>query len=215
MLQMDESTHERTALKEWAVLVDAMARGDIVAMVRKGGIREQRAGFNVRHDRFVFYPTFFHEKVDELAPRFRSGLEAAHEARPAEGTVRIAHVADVVALWTVTNLERLRAIEGEHGLAWNAVASRFHYRDNPVVQVVAVRVSALREPVVVPELRRYQGCVSWVALENPVAVNDATPAVDDATLRARVMRIEQTLGADDRAATKLRIPNESPTFRQQ
>ena len=31
-------TLERTALKEWAVLCDAMARGDIIAMVRKGGI---------------------------------------------------------------------------------------------------------------------------------------------------------------------------------
>jgi hypothetical protein len=190
---------ERTALKEWAVLVDAMARGDIIAMVRKGGIREQRAGFSVRHDRFVLYPTFFHEKVGELAPRFRESLEEAHGMRPDEGTVRIAHVADVVGLWTVTELESLRAIDNEHGLAWSAVESRFHYRDNPVVQVVAVRVSALKEPVVVPELRRYQGCVSWVALENPVAVADAIPAVDDERLRTRLARIEDALGAADRA----------------
>jgi hypothetical protein len=190
---------ERTALKEWAVLVDAMARGDIIAMIRKGGIREQRAGFSVRHDRFVLYPTFFHEKVGELAPRFRENLEQAHGMRPDEGTVRIAHVADVVGLWTVTELESLRAIDNEHGLAWSAVESRFHYRDNPVVQVVAVRVSALKEPVVVPELRRYQGCVSWVALENPVAVADAIPAVDDERLRTRLARIEDALGAADRA----------------
>jgi len=195
----NESAHERTALKEWAVLVDAMARGDIIAMVRKGGIREQRAGFSVRHDRFVLYPTFFHEKVGELAPRFREKLEEAHGMRPDEGTIRITHLADVVGLWTVTELEKLRAIDDAHGLAWSAVESRFHYRDNPVVQVVAVRVSALKESVVVPELRRYQGCVSWVALENPIAVADATPAVDDTTLRARLARIEDALGAVDRA----------------
>jgi hypothetical protein len=193
------TANERTALKEWAVLVDAMARGDIIAMVRKGGIREQRAGFSVRHDRFVLYPTFFHEKIVELAPRFRENLEEAHGMRPHEGTIRIAHVADVVGVWTVTELDKLRAIDNDHGLAWSAVESRFHYRDNPVVQVVAVRVAALKEPVVVPELRRYQGCVSWVALENPVAVADAIPAVDDATLRTRVARIEHTLGAADRA----------------
>src|SRR5262245_23132229 len=202
------TTHERTALKEWAVLVDAMARGDIIAMIRKGGIREQRAGFNVRHDRFVFYPTYFHEKLDELAPKFRERLAASEHTRPDEGTVRIAHVAEVAGLWTVTELDRLRAIEGEHGLAWGAVESRFHYRDRPVVQVVAARVSTLREPVVVPELRRYQGCVSWVALESGISVAGAAPAVDDATLRARVERIEQVLGADDRAATTgRRIPN--------
>ena len=181
----------RTALKEWAVLVDAMARGDIIAMVRKGGIREQRAGFSVRHERFVFYPTFFHEKVAELAPRFQNDL--AHARRPGEGTVRIAHVAEVVGLWTVTDLERLRAIEGDHGLAWRAVESRFHYRDRPVVEVVAVRVSALSNAVVVPELRRYQGCVSWVALEEGIDVSGATPVLDAASLDERVERIGRAL----------------------
>ena len=39
---------ERTALKEWSVVVDALARGAVIALVRKGGIREQRAGFVVR-----------------------------------------------------------------------------------------------------------------------------------------------------------------------
>jgi hypothetical protein len=188
----EEPTLVRTALKEWAVLVDAMARGDIVAMVRKGGIREQRAGFSVRHERFVFYPTFFHEKVGELAPRFQNDLAVAQ--RPDEGTIGITHVADVVGLWTVTDLERLRAIDGEHGLAWSAVESRFRYRDRPVVEVVAVRVSALRSAVVVPELRRYQGCVSWVALEEGVDASGATPVISVPTLDARVDRLAQVLG---------------------
>ncbi|HEY9228083.1 MAG TPA: DUF1802 family protein [Gemmatimonadaceae bacterium] len=195
----DSPEYERTALKEWAVLVDAMARGDIIAMVRKGGIREQRAGFNVRHDRFVFYPTYFHEKAHELAPRFRQGLAPAEQTRPDEGTIRIAHVADVVGLWTVTELERLRAIEAEHGLAWSAVESRFHYRDNPVVQVVAVRVSTLREPVVVPELRRYQGCVSWVALEDPVAIEGSAPVLSAEIIEKRLETLERALGVRERA----------------
>ena len=71
---------ERTALKEWAVLVDAMARGEIIAMVRKGGIREQRAGFSVRHDRFLFYPTWCPEKSAELGLRFQARLEEQKKA---------------------------------------------------------------------------------------------------------------------------------------
>src|SRR5215213_2697803 len=134
---------ERTALKEWAVLVDAMARGDIVAMIRKGGIREQRAGFSVRHDRFVLYPTFFHEKVSELAERFAIQLGASHTRRPDEGTICIEYVAEVVGVWQVSVLEKLRAIERHHGLAWSAVESRFNYKNKPGVQVVAVRVSKL------------------------------------------------------------------------
>lgn len=191
----DDATTVRTALKEWAVLVDAMARGDIIAMVRKGGIREQRAGFSVRHERFLFYPTFFHEKAQEVAPRFRGELASAEQSKPDAWTIRIAHVADVLGVWTVTELERLRAIDSEHGLDWSAVSSRFHYRDRPVVQVVAVRVSALPTPVVVPELRRYQGCVSWVALDEGIDVRNATPTVDPALIQKRLRQIEQALGA--------------------
>ena len=190
----DASPVERTALKEWAVLVDAMRHGEIAAMIRKGGIREQRAGFSVRHDRFLLYPTFFHEKASELAPRYASRLEASRASKPEAGTIRLDAVADVVGLWQVSDLETLRAIEGEHGMAWPAVESRFHYRNKPGVQVIAVRVSRLAAPVVVPETRRYLGCVSWVELDDGVDVTGAAPVLDDASLMMRVARLRNALG---------------------
>ncbi|HXT14469.1 MAG TPA: DUF1802 family protein [Gemmatimonadaceae bacterium] len=192
----DASLMERTALKEWAVLVDAMARGEIIAMIRKGGIREQRAGFSVKHDRFLFYPTFFHEKANELAPRFVGQLDAAHARQPEQrdaGLIRLEYVADVLGVWPVNELEVLRAIDQEHGLDWSAVESRFHYKNKPGVQVVAVRVSRLAAPAVVPEVRRYRGCVSWVELEDDVDVSNAEPVLDDASLMMRVARLRGVL----------------------
>jgi hypothetical protein len=189
----DASLTERAALKEWAVLVDAMARGEIIAMVRKGGIREQRAGFSVRHERFLLYPTFFHEKANELAPRFVSRLEASHSRQPAEGTIRIEYVADVLGVWEVSSLDSLRAIEAAHGLAWSAVESRFRYKDRPGVQVVAVRVARLRDAVLVPEKRRYMGCVSWVELDDGIDVSNATPVLDDASLLMRTAALRNAL----------------------
>ena len=185
---------ERTALKEWAILVDAMARGDIVAMVRKGGIREQRAGFQVRHDRFLLYPTYFHEKAAELAPRFLGGLEAAHARRPAEGRLRVEYVARVAAVWAVGDLARLPAIEGEHGLAPSAVESRFHYKNRPGVQVVAVRLARLPEAVEVPEQRRYAGCVSWVVLDEAVNVGGAAPVIPEPAFARRLAALRDALG---------------------
>jgi hypothetical protein len=191
---------ERTALKEWAVLCGAMARGDIVALVRKGGIREQRKGFAVRHDRFLLYPTFFHERPEELAPRFRGGLATAHAARPAGGTITLSLVADVAAVWRVTDLETLRAIEGEHGMAWDAVVSRFRYRGVPELRVVAVRVRSLAASVTLPEARRYAGCVSWVALDAPVDVAGARPVLDDAPFARRLAALRSALGEPEEAA---------------
>jgi hypothetical protein len=197
---------ERTALKEWAVLCDALAGGEIVALVRKGGIREQRAGFAVRHDRFLLYPTWFHEKSAELQPRFAARIAGAHRppVRPPEGIIPIDLVADVAAVWHVRELERLRAIEPFHGMAWPAVVSRFEYRGTPELRVIAVRV--LRLPVVhdVPETRRYQGCVSWVALDHAIDVAGARPVISDVELSSRIGTLTAALGAPERTAASSR-----------
>jgi hypothetical protein len=185
---------ERTALKEWAVLVEAMARGDITAMVRKGGIHEQRSGFRVRHDRFLMYPTFFHEKLPEVAPRLRHLLEGAHASRPPDGTVRFTHMAEVVALWNVDTLDPLRAIGEYHGLDWSAVESRFNYKGKPGVKVVAVRTMQLARAVEVPEVRRYSGCISWVELDSDVNVADARPVLAIDRLERAVESLTEVLG---------------------
>lgn len=193
------SAGERTALKEWAVLCDALADGEIVALVRKGGIREQRAGFAVRHDRFLLYPTWFHEKSAELQPRFAERIAAASAHRPPDGIIRIGLVAEVAAMWHVRDLESLRAIEPFHGMSWPTVVSRFEYRDNPGVRVIAVRVSRLPTVHDVPETRRYQGCVSWVALDEPIHVAAAVPVLDAASLAARIGALTEALGAPEKA----------------
>jgi hypothetical protein len=195
MIETAGDAAERTALKEWAVLVDAMARGELIAMVRKGGIRERRAGFEVRHERFLLYPTFFHEKEHELAERFRPALDEAHANRPPEGMIELRLVASVAAVWRVTELERLRRIAGEHGLTWGAVESRFRYRDDPMVHVVAVRVARLPAVVTLPEVRRYHGCVSWIKLDDGIAVQPAEPVIAEDAFASRMRALEAALGA--------------------
>ncbi|HEX5436734.1 MAG TPA: DUF1802 family protein [Gemmatimonadaceae bacterium] len=184
----------RTALKEWAVLVDAMARGDIIALVRKGGIREQRAGFSVRHQRFLLYPTYFHEREGELAPRFVAALPASHAHQPPGGLVRLRYVADAAAVWRVSALEPLHAIEMEYGLSWSAVQSRFAYRNAPGVHVIAARVAQLPEELEIPEARRYGGCVSWVALDHGVEVANATPVMPTQPFAQRLAQLREALG---------------------
>jgi hypothetical protein len=103
-------------------------------------------------------------------------------------------------VWHVTELEALRSIDGEHGLAWRAVESRFRYRDRPEVHVVATRVAVLAAPVELPELRRYRGCVSWVELERDVDVSGAVPVVPAEQLARRLDQLRGALGEPERAA---------------
>src|SRR6187431_3793114 len=49
------------AFKEWAVTVRALAEGEQLLTLRKGGIREENRHFEIEHDRFFLYPTFDHQ----------------------------------------------------------------------------------------------------------------------------------------------------------
>src|SRR3954447_17963912 len=67
------------AFKEWAVTVRALAEGEQLLTLRKGGIRETGKNFKVEHDRFFLYPTFDHQRGDLVReshqPELRRALE--------------------------------------------------------------------------------------------------------------------------------------------
>src|SRR4029453_15133172 len=52
------------AFKEWAVTVRALAEGEQLLTLRKGGIREENKHFEIEHDHFFLYPTFDHQRND-------------------------------------------------------------------------------------------------------------------------------------------------------
>ncbi len=190
---------ERTALKEWVVLIDAIASGEIIAMVRKGGIREQRSGFSVRHERFLLYPTVFHERPDELSERVRTRIAATRPPVPASGVdpapaIQISILCEVAAVWAATDLARVLAASDEYGVAPAVATARFNYRNRPGVHVVAVRARRLAEPVDVPEIARYRGCVSWVELDRDIDVAAAEPVLPAPELSRRVAGLAEILG---------------------
>ena len=85
------------AFKEWAVTVRALAEGEQLVTLRKGGIREPGKHFELEHERFFLYPTFDHQRERPrarvapagAAPRPRGGrLERrrAAAARAARAT---------------------------------------------------------------------------------------------------------------------------------
>ena len=67
------------AFKEWAVTVRALAEGEQLVTLRKGGIREADKHFQLEHERFFLYPTFDHQRNDLVReshqPELRRALE--------------------------------------------------------------------------------------------------------------------------------------------
>ncbi len=67
------------AFKEWAVTVRALAEGEQLLTLRKGGIREPDKHFKLDHDRFFLYPTFDHQCSDLVRESHQPELVRALE----------------------------------------------------------------------------------------------------------------------------------------
>ncbi|MBI2160279.1 MAG: DUF1802 family protein [candidate division NC10 bacterium] len=191
-------TANRIALKEWAVVCAEMAAGRQTILLRKGGIREPSQGFTVEHREFFLFPTYVHENEEDLTETARLALPEVARGAPPAGELHLELYAVVEAAIEVLTLEPLRRLEGRHILAWSAVERRFHYR-RPGLHVIALRVSRLPEPLVVPNLFRYDGCRSWVGLESELPVTGARPVLDDLAFHQRMASLREALGVDPAA----------------
>jgi hypothetical protein len=85
------------ACKKWAVVVDALLGGEQILDLRKGGIREEGRGFELRGDRFWLFPTYEHQGADLLRPAHRPALKRVlvEHGRAAANHVRIGGWAEV------------------------------------------------------------------------------------------------------------------------
>src|SRR4051812_24434101 len=118
------------ALKEWAVVCDALTTGNQVVLLRKGGIYEAAGEFEVEHREFLLFPTYLHQNATMLKPDFRAGVEK-RDAEPGEITVSSTGVVtDIVQL---KSRQQMDAIEDQHIWSPPLIDMRFSYRpQNPL-----------------------------------------------------------------------------------
>jgi hypothetical protein len=182
------------AFKEWAVICRALADGRQSLILRKGGIAEDGGQFRPEHERFLLYPTLFHEQHRTgIKPDLLPLLDAAEADRPAAGRLRFTHFAAVSAVSCVTDLDRALALDALHGWTADTVRQRFHYR-TPGLFVLAVRVYRLVRPAEVAERPEYAGCKTWVELEAGVETDGAAPVLSDEAFAEYARRVAATLG---------------------
>ncbi len=183
------------ALKEWAIVDQWVGSGRQVVLLRKGGIHEQRGQFEVEHREFFLFPTYVHQKAEDLVPHARDEFEAVAAAAPADRTVTIRHYAVVEEAVKVTSIEPLRALAGEHILSWPAVEGRFWYRNRPGLHVLLLRAYRLPRPLTIPNLEAYDGCVSWVDLAEALPTAGCAPALDEVAFARRSGAVRRILAA--------------------
>ncbi len=150
------------ALKEWHVVAEAIARGDQVITIRKGGIREK--DFAVEGTEPWLFPTWAHETADQVKPEWCRALERSQAARPADGRIPVRCRCTVVEAWELTESRPLEALADLHGWTATYVEERLRWRPRKPLRVLLLRAAALASPLHLDPSEAYEGCRSWVKL---------------------------------------------------
>ena len=182
------------ALKEWAVTVEAMAKGDQVLLLRKGGIHEDGKDFRVIHREFLFYPTYLHQKEDLLQPAYQPALRKLLEQPQDNDRITFSYWARAEELLEISEQEKVDNLKPHHIWTTAYAQSKLHWKPMLPMSVLLLRIYKLEQPVTVPYLPEYGGCTSWVEVLSDVKLGRMEPVLNDAEFQRRCDDIKRSLG---------------------
>ena|SRR3989338_3020053 len=181
-------TQNRYALKEWAVAIRHLAMGNHILVLRKGGILEVRKGFEIKHTEFFLFPTYVHQKREDLIEAAHKDLDDITKQYTPNGNVSLEYYAVVEATVKINDITTLKKLAGLHILSDSAVASRFNYREKGLNALI-LRVYKLQCSVSIVNTPEYDGCKSWVELEQEIPTAGCEPVLSDGEFQKKVVAI--------------------------
>ncbi len=194
------------ALKEWAVTVRALAEGEQLLTLRKGGIRETEKHFQIEHERFFLYPTFDHQRNDLVReshqPELRRALEEgvwsdgeptlhalAGGAVQQPDRVRIRAWAEVAGHFTISDPRCVDALSPFYVWTTDYAEKRLAWKRRHPLHVLLLRTYRIPRPVTVKVKEDYAGCRSWVELARELPF-EGTPVLSDGEFERASEEIE-------------------------
>ncbi len=189
---MTTSVAITTALKEWAVAVDALARGKTILLLRKGGIREQAGSFTVEQSRFWLYPTFEHQKPHLLKPDYAKQVVAVASGWHPE-TVTIPAWAEITHAFPVSDADTVSKLLPFQIWTEDFLTERLKWKPRTPLSVLLLRVYRLIQPYSIAYDSAYGGCKSWIELAGSLSPTSAIPALTEAAYLQQVQAISQTI----------------------
>jgi hypothetical protein len=183
----------RAAFKEWAIVVDALGHGQQIIILRKGGISEGSGGFKMEHERFLLFPTHFHQQRESVLDAAQDRYDLIAPSFPPADKIRFEFFAEVVQAKQLRSLASANALHGQHIWRDEVISERFDWSRSKSIHAIAVRVYRLTMPVELPMLSAYEGCKSWIEVDHEVPTDGATPVLNNLDFDARLTRFRASL----------------------
>ncbi|AFY65746.1 DUF1802 family protein [Geitlerinema sp. PCC 7407] len=180
------------ALKEWAVTVEALAAGNTILLLRKGGIQEETGSFALQHQQFWLYPTYEHQKPELLKPDYAAQVQPVPSGWHPE-TVEIQAWAEVQGQFTFHDQATLAAVTPFHVGNDRFAAERLRWKARSPLQGLILRVYRLPRPESLPYKSEYGGCRSWLTLPLTAEMARSHPALSDEAFEQQAAQLQQAL----------------------
>ena len=187
------SAESANALKEWAIVGQALADGRQVVLLRKGGLLDEDGHFALEHPSFWLLPTWLHQE--------RGLVKAAHQdlwnatPRETDENAKIAylrHFARVERVWKLDESAEDALKEVPHIWSAHHLDLRFGYQPDKTLLCAAVRVYVAEAPIRYQLREQDLGCRSWVEMSEPVSA-DVRPAISDEGFATRMEQVARVL----------------------
>lgn len=198
-----------TALKEWAIAVDALTQGDMILLLRKGGIREQGGSFTLVQPQFYLYSTFEHQKPHWLKPAYANRVQPVASGWHPE-TAEIQAWAEVTHAYSVSEAAAIEALFPFHIWTEAFVTERLKWKPRSPISVLLLRVHRFAQPVQIPYSAEYGGCKSWIELPD-LAATAASAVLSDIDYQQQVAAIQSVLEKSNIDLTASDLPVSRPT----
>lgn len=183
----------RAAFKEWAIVVDALGRGEQIIILRKGGISEGKGGFKMEHPRFFLFPTLFHQQRESVVPAAQARYDQIAPNFPPKDKLRIEFFAEVAFVEQLHSLEQANTLRGQHVWRDEVIAERFEWGREKAIFALAVKVFRLPHAVELPMLPSYGGCKSWIELDEDIATQGSHLVLGEAEFQVKLDRMREAL----------------------
>jgi len=189
--------NEQIALKEWAVTVQALLQGELIFVLRKGGIIEETRDFQVLSPQFYLMPAYEHQKEHLLKEAFQGRIaETMKHWSPEQSFMNLegyACVVEDIEINTQAELDKLRDL---HIWQDQFTEERLKWKKKNPLHLLVLRVYRLEEAVQPPMHPPYTGCKSWVRLEDEIHQQQMSPVLSDEEFNERWQQIKSALNTN-------------------
>lgn len=158
------------ALKEWNTTIEALSKGLIIAIWRKGGINDTPSiktpfeSFNIEQNQFVFFPTFTHEDPNKIKRDL--WLLFDQNAKPnKDNQIKIKYWAEIEEELIIEDQTQLLSVSKELVNSEEYLKNSWNLYPSHKGKILLLRVYALNDPILITNSPEYAGCKSWIELK--------------------------------------------------